>query len=128
MDLVTYALLKKYVQASLAGAGALKGDKGDAGKSAFELAQKNGYTGTEAQWLASLKGEAGKTPRIGENGNWFIGDVDTNISATPILDYNTLSNKPTLEEKTLEGDMKIEDFFNAIPVEDIDKMFEEGEN
>lgn len=36
-----------------------KGDKGDAGadgKSAYEVAVANGYTGTQAQWLASLKG------------------------------------------------------------------------
>ena len=38
IDLVTYALCKKYIKASLAGAGALKGDKGDDGKSAYEIA------------------------------------------------------------------------------------------
>ena len=36
-----------------------KGDKGDTGKSAYELAIENGYTGTEVQWLSSLKGEKG---------------------------------------------------------------------
>lgn len=56
MDVVTYALLKKYVQSSLAGAGALKGDDG---KSAYQLAVDNGYSGTETEWLASLKGSAG---------------------------------------------------------------------
>ena len=34
MDLITYALAKKYIKASLAGAGALKGDKGDPGEAA----------------------------------------------------------------------------------------------
>ena len=47
MDLVTYALVKKYVKASLAGAGALKGDPGKDGKSAYEVAVKNGYSGSE---------------------------------------------------------------------------------
>lgn len=42
-----------------------KGDKGDAG----ERGDK-GETG-----------ENGITPRIGDNGNWFIGDVDTGISS-----------------------------------------------
>jgi len=28
-----------------------------------------------------LKGEAGDTPRIGDNGNWWIGDVDTGVIA-----------------------------------------------
>lgn len=44
MDLITYALLKKYVKASLAGAGALKGEPG---KSAYEIAVENGYSGSE---------------------------------------------------------------------------------
>ena len=47
IDLVTYALAKKYIKASLAGAGALKGEKGDSGKSAYEIAVKNGYSGSE---------------------------------------------------------------------------------
>ncbi len=54
------------------------------GKSAYEIAVELGYEGTEEQWIASLKGEdgdPGTTPHIGQNGNWFIGDVDTGVSA-----------------------------------------------
>ena len=29
------------------------------GLSAYQIAKENGYTGTETEWLASLKGEAG---------------------------------------------------------------------
>ena len=59
------------------------------GKSAYEIAKENGFDGTEAEWLASLKGatgaagangkdgENGKTPYVGENGNWYIGENDT---------------------------------------------------
>lgn len=59
------------------------------GKSAYEIAKENGFDGTEAEWLASLKGatgaagangkdgENGKTPYVGENGNWYIGTDDT---------------------------------------------------
>ena len=50
---------------------ALKGDKGDDGLSAYEVAVKGGFTGTEAQWLASLKGESGDT---GENGKGWKSD------------------------------------------------------
>lgn len=32
--------------------------RGEPGKSAYEIAVQNGYTGTEAEWLASLKGDA----------------------------------------------------------------------
>ena len=69
MDLITYALAKKYIKASLAGAGALKGDKGDPGQSAYELAVKNGFSGSEAEWIAGLAGTPGETPYIGANGN-----------------------------------------------------------
>lgn len=48
-----------------------KGDKGDAGangKSAYEVATANGYSGTQAQWLASLKGADGVPGKDGSNG------------------------------------------------------------
>ena len=115
MDIVTYALLKKYVQASLKNAGALQGDPG---MSAYEIAKENGYSGTETEWLDSLKGEAGKTPSIGENGNWFIGDVDTGISARP--DYNQLINKPSINGTVLEGDFEIQ----SISTEMLNQMLE----
>ena len=104
MDLVTYALLKKYVKASLSGAGALKGDTG---KSAYEIAVKNGYSGSEAEWISSLVGVPGETPHIGANGNWFIGAVDTGVRAGAITSYNDLTDKPTLNGDTIEGDMEI---------------------
>ena len=59
------------------------------GKSAYEVAVENGFSGTETEWLASLKGatgapgangkdgEDGKTPYVGDNGNWYIGADDT---------------------------------------------------
>ena len=36
-----------------------QGGGGSAGKSAYEIAVDNGFTGTEAQWLASLVGPQG---------------------------------------------------------------------
>ena len=82
--------------ASLVGA---KGDKGNEGKSAYELAVENGYVGTERQWIDSLTGAQGEkgdkgdkgsdgqdgtTPHIGENGNWWLGEIDTGVSAITI--------------------------------------------
>ena len=116
MDLVTYALCKKYVKASLAGAGALKGDDG---KSAYELAVENGYSGSEQQWIESLVGKPGDTPYIGGNGNWFVGAVDTGVKASGITSYNELNDKPTLNGQTIEGDM----FIESIPLNSIDELF-----
>lgn len=105
MDLITYALLKKYVDASLAGSGALQGKDG---KSAYEIAVSHGFSGTEEQWLSSLIGKTGDSPHIGSNGNWYVGAVDTGVRATASISYNDLEDKPTLNGKPIEGDIEIE--------------------
>lgn len=65
---------------AIAGEKGEKGDKGDTGatgpkgatgadgKSAYEVAVAGGYSGTETQWLASLKGAKGDTGAKGETG------------------------------------------------------------
>lgn len=49
-----------------------KGDKGDKGDEGDK-----GEKGDKGD-----KGEPGISPHIGDNGNWFIGDVDTGVSAS----------------------------------------------
>lgn len=44
------------------------GASGADGKSAYEIAVEEGYSGTKAQWLASLKGEIGATGASGPQG------------------------------------------------------------
>ena len=60
MDILTLSMAKKYVDDTLVGMGALqgdKGDKGDAGKSAYEVWLEAGNTGSEQDFLDSLKGD-----------------------------------------------------------------------
>ena len=98
IDVVTLALAKKYTKESLAGAGALKGEKGDPftyndftteqllalkgengidGKSAYQLAVEKGFVGTEAEWITSLKGENGLQGIQGPKGdNYQITEAD----------------------------------------------------
>ena len=57
---------EKYTRESLEGAGTLKGDPGD---SAYEIAVKNGYSGTETEWLESLQGEDGAPGPQGPKGD-----------------------------------------------------------
>lgn len=101
--------------------GALQGKPGE---SAYNIAVKYGYKGTEQEWLDSLIGAPGHTPYIGTNLHWFINGVDTGVSAQ-VSDYNLLTNKPTLNGQQLEGDiaMSIKDI-NVIEAtdEDIDKL------
>lgn len=57
--------------------GTIKGEKGDAGadgKSAYEVAVANGYSGTQAQWIASLKGADGAPGKDGQTWQPYIAD------------------------------------------------------
>ena len=57
------------------------------GMSAYESAVKNGFKGSEEEWLESLKGEQGKqgaqgnSPYVGTNNNWWVGTTDTGVKA-----------------------------------------------
>ena len=65
MDIITLALAKRYVQETLEGAGALKGKDG---KSAYQVAVDNGFSGTEQEWLNSLQGAQGPAGKDGIPG------------------------------------------------------------
>ena len=93
-----------------------QGLKGDPGDSAYEVAKANGYSGTETEWLASLKGEKGDTGATGDPGpqgpQGLKGDkgdpgdpaaADSDFSETSV---NTLQNKTiTLEFKTVNNNI-----------------------
>lgn len=63
------------------------------GDSAYEIAQNNGFTGTETEWLESLKGESitgpdGKTyiPHVDNDGilTWTVEGIDSGIEPVNI--------------------------------------------
>lgn len=70
--------------------GNIKGTPGNEGKSAYELAVMNGFTGTEQDWLESLKGESGVQGPEGPAGTYDILDssnaVKENMEAGKIVD------------------------------------------
>ena len=72
MNFTLYSLIKTYVNQTIEASGG--------GKSAYQIALDNGFQGTEQEWLLSLQGQS---PYIGENGNWFVGTLDTGVSAIP---------------------------------------------
>ncbi len=74
MDPVTLAMAKKYAEKTAIGAGGLKGEKGDPGQQG-----PKGDAGPQGD--RGPKGDPGDTPFIGDNGNWWIGDTDTGVSA-----------------------------------------------
>lgn len=93
MDITSYILAKKYIDAALSEPGAFQG------KSAYEIAVENGFKGSEQEWLKSLEGT---TPHIGENGNWFIGNQDMGVVAAPDLTgYFSEANLKALTKKEI---------------------------
>ena len=87
IDLVTLALAKNYTEAAIAGAGGIQGKDG---KSAYQIAVENGFIGTEAEWLESLKGndyiltENDKT----DIANIVINKYDSSVMAVLGVDEN----------------------------------------
>ncbi len=92
-------LAKLYVKKSLEGAGALKGKDGADGKSAYQTALDNGFIGTEAEWLESLKGEQGMQGIQGVAGkdgiNSTITENTDNTDDVYKLDIKTATDEFT---------------------------------
>lgn len=79
------------------------GAKGEDGKSAYQIALDEGFEGSEADWLASLKGKDGKDGTNGINGtNGKDGKDGTNgvDGKTPVkgVDYFTTAEIQQIEE------------------------------
>lgn len=60
------------------------GPQGNDGKSAFDIWKEyfSKLDATIEEYFDYFKGQDGLTPYIGENNNWWIGELDTNIPAT----------------------------------------------
>lgn len=56
-----------------------KGNKGDAGESAYEIAVRRGFKGTEEEWLESLNSTKMDRPSSWVNGNLVKFDEDGNV-------------------------------------------------
>lgn len=78
------------------------------GDSAYDLWLKLGNTGSEQDFITSLKGDNGSngyTPYIGKNGHWFINGIDTDYIATNndtscyIIDLDQWNITPGLDSK-----------------------------
>ena len=66
----------------LTGNGAPDESKGNVGDTYIDLQSGNTYTKTDAGWGNPVSNSGIAIPHIGDNGNWWIGDTDTTISAT----------------------------------------------
>lgn len=62
----------------------------------------NGKSGGTINTTSGLNGKDGETPYIGDNGNWFIGNVDTGVKAE--LDASIYATKEEVQNLIIEGD------------------------
>lgn len=85
---------------SLEVTGGAKGEKGEDGKSAYELAKETGYTGTQEEWLKTLKGEAGPQGPIGSQGPQGLkGEMGSPFAIAKTFESVTaLEHDTTVEE------------------------------
>lgn len=93
-----------------------KGDTGPDGLGAYEMAVAGGYSGTEAQWRASLKGDTGNPGVAGANGaqgpagitptfQTTVSVSSAGVGANPTITGNTVTDTSTA--KTYSLTMKI---------------------
>lgn len=75
---------------------------------------------TGIQGPQGLQGIPGETPHIGENGNWWIGGVDTGVPATGsgggggVSSWNDLTDKPFGEENEVVFDGVFQDEIDSV--------------
>jgi|SRR5690625_697309 len=69
--------------------------KGEDGESAYEIAVRNGFEGTEQEWLESLKGEKGANGQDGSDGADGVSVVGATSDDTNII--FELSDGSTIE-------------------------------
>lgn len=69
------SITKKIAAASLAAIACFSAAGCGDALSAYEIAVKNGFSGSEAEWLESLKGETGESGKDGKNAAITAGDL-----------------------------------------------------
>lgn len=79
------------------------GGTGAPGKSAYEIAVKNGFEGTEEEWLESLKGEPGEPGKDGQDGQDGAPGKDGEPGYTPVkgVDYYTEAEKQEIVDEVV---------------------------
>ncbi len=77
-----------------------KGDKGDQGEQGIQ--GEKGDKGDQGD--KGEDGQDGQTPFIGENGNWWIGDIDTGIKAQPEEHLHEFGESKKIIESTCVED------------------------
>ena len=110
----------------------VSGPQGKEGLSAYEVAVKNGYIGTEEEWLINLKGEKGDQGQQGiqgEKGEQGEQGIQ-GIQGVPGKDFSIYKTYPSIAEMEADKDNVEEGNFVMIAsnIEDVDnsKLYVKG--
>lgn len=105
LDFKTLAASKKYTEETAEGMGAVKGKDGKDGESAYQIALENGFVGSQAQWLESLKGKNGQDGTDGLDGNDGFSPIiiPSNDNTDDIYKLNITTAKGTFSTDNLKG-------------------------
>ena len=104
-DAFTYADFTPEQLAALKGA---DGQNGADGKSAFEIAKENGFVGTEAEWLESLKGEG-----LSAEDKAKIDSIPSDLSTGSFPESSTVDS-PTATSNGFATVQDVMDYVNAL--------------
>ena len=91
-----------------AGVNGADGQNGVDGKSAFEIAKENGFVGTEAEWLESLKGEG-----LSAEDKAKIDSIPSDLSTGSFPESSTVDS-PTATSNGFATVQDVMDYVNAL--------------
>ena len=98
------------------------GKDGVDGKSAFEIAKENGFVGTEAEWLESLKGEG-----LSAEDKAKIDSIPSDLSTGSFPESSTVDS-PTATSNGFATVQDVMDYVNALIEKKKDELAPSGEN
>ena len=104
-----------------AGVNGVDGQNGVDGKSAFEIAKENGFVGTEAEWLESLKGEG-----LSAEDKAKIDSIPSDLSTGSFPESSTVDS-PTATSNGFATVQDVMDYVNALIEKKKDELAPSGE-
>ena len=97
------------------------GQNGADGKSAFEIAKENGFVGTEAEWLESLKGEG-----LSAEDKAKIDSIPSDLSTGSFPESSTVDS-PTATSNGFATVQDVMNYVNALIEKKKDELVPSGE-
>lgn len=88
-----------------------KGDKGDDGKSAYDIAVEHGFKGTEEEWLESLKGNKEVKKEFRVDFMDFISEAGTDSFSDSFIEKYNITEE--LIDDILKGDYSLVFYYNG---------------